>query len=167
MSESSSISPFLAVLHELVTAALILGMAILPSCGGKKQQAPEKKAPSHDFTGEWRSEIESSGRVVTASDYRIEQKGDTIVLTLISTKSPSGEELVPAGMWFEAKGAWQNNAFRMTARSWASGRDTCSFQLRGDMDKEGRLLLHYPADLCGGKSLPYTRTLFRPEVEVQ
>ena len=146
---------------------LIVGVTVLPSCGEKKQQAPEKKAPSHDLAGEWRSDIESAGRIVTASDYRIEQRGDTIVLELVSTKSPSGEELVPTSMWFEAKGTWQDNALRLAALSWISGRDTCTFQVRGDMDKEGRLLLHFPADLCGGKSLPYTRTLHRPEVELQ
>ena len=66
-------------------------------------------------------------------------------------------------MRFEAKGAWRDNALRFEALSWISGRDTCTFQVRGDMDKEGRLLLHFPADLCGEKSLPFTRALHRPE----
>jgi hypothetical protein len=35
------------------------------------------------------------------------------------------------------------------------------------MDKEGRLLLHFPGDLCGEKSLPFTRSLHRPEAGAQ
>jgi hypothetical protein len=66
-------------------------------------------------------------------------------------------------MRFEAKGAWRDNALRFEALSWISGRDSCTFQVRGDMDKEGRLLLHFPGDLCGEKSLPFTRALYRPE----
>ena len=71
---------------------------------------------------------------------------------------------MPDGMRFEAKGAWRDNALRFEALSWISGRDTCTFQVRGDMDKEGRLFLHFPADLCGEKSLPFTRVLYRPAV---
>ena len=110
----------------------------------KKQPAPQKQTPTYDLVGEWRSDIESAGRIIATSVYRIEQKADTVALKLVSTKSPSGDELVPAGMWFEARGAWQDDALRLTALSWISGRDTCAFQVRGDMDKEGRLLLHFP-----------------------
>jgi hypothetical protein len=155
--------PIIAILHGLVVPALILSMLSCPSCSEKKQPTAAKKAPVYDLAGEWRSDIESAGRIITASAYTIEQKGDTVVLELVSTKSPAGEELVPAGMWFEAKGTWQNDALRLAALSWISGRDTCTFQMRGDMDKEGRLLLHFPADLCGEKSLPFTRALRRPE----
>jgi hypothetical protein len=141
----------------------ILTLSLCLSCGEKREPAPVKKSPSYDLAGEWRSDIESAGRIITASAYRIEQKGDTVAVELVSTKSPAGDELVPAGMWFKAKGTWQDNALRFAVTSWINGRDTCAFQLRGDMDKDGRLLLHFPADLCGGKSLPYTRALYRPE----
>ena len=66
-------------------------------------------------------------------------------------------------MRFEAKGVWRENALRLSALSWISGRDTCTFQVRGDMNKEGRLFLHFPADICGEKNLPFTRSLYRPE----
>jgi hypothetical protein len=152
---------------KVLPLLLILTLSHCLSCAEKRQPAPVKKSPSYDLAGEWRSNIESAGRIITASAYRIEQKGDTVELELVSTKSPSGEELVPAGMRFEARGAWQNDALRLAALSWISGRDTCTFQVRGDIDKEGRLLLHFPADLCGAKSLPYTRTLRRSEATPQ
>ncbi len=148
---------------KILPLLLILTLSLCLSCAEKKQPAPVKKAPSFDLAGEWRSDIESAGRIITASVYRIEEKDDTVALELVSTKSPSGDELVPSGMRFEAKGTWQNSALRLAALSWISGRDACTFQVRGDIDKEGRLLLHFPADLCGAKSLPYTRALRRSE----
>ena len=159
--------PLIAILQGFLVPALLFSVASCPSCGEKKQPAPAKKAPIYDLAGEWRSNIESAGRIITASAYRIEQRGDTVALELVSTKSPSGDELVPAGMRFEARGTWQNTALRLAALSWISGRDTCTFQMRGDMDKEGRLLLHFPADLCGEKSLPFMRALYRPEAKPQ
>ena len=123
----------------------------------------QKPSPSFDLSGEWHSDIGSADRHISKSIYTIEQRGDTVELELVSTQSPSGDELVPSGMRFEATGAWRENALRLEALSWVSGRDTCVFQVRGDMDKEGRLLLHFPADLCGEKSLPFTRSLHRPE----
>ena len=159
--------PIIAILQGLLVPVLLFSVVSCPSCGEKKQPAPAKKAPIYDLTGDWRSDIASAGRIIAASAYRIVQKGDTVALELVSTKSPSGDELVPAGMRFEARGTWQNDALRLAALSWISGRDTCTFQMRGDMDKEGRLLLHFPADLCGEKSLPYTRALHRPEAKPQ
>jgi len=156
-----------SIILKLLPLLLILTLSLCLSCGEKKQPAPAKKAPIYDLAGEWRSDIQSAGRIITASAYRIEQKGDTVALELVSTKSPSGDELVPAGMRFEARGTWQNAALRLAALSWISGRDTCTFQMRGDMDKEGRLLLHFPADLCGEKSLPFMRALYRPEAKPQ
>lgn len=147
---------------KLLSCVLILGLGLYFSCGEKKQSAPQKPSPSYDLVGEWHSDIESTDRQISKSIYTIEQNGDTVALELISTKSPLGDELVPTGMRFEAKGAWSENALRLDALSWISGRDTCTFQMRGDMDKEGRLLLHFPADLCGEKSLSFTRTLYRP-----
>ena len=157
--------PIIAILQGLLLPALIFSVVSCPSCGEKRQPAPAKKAPAYDLAGEWRSDIESADRLITASAYRIVQMGDTVALELVSTKSPAGDELVPGGMRFEARGTWQNDALRLAALSWISGRDTCTFQVRGDMDKEGRLLLHFPADLCGAKSLPFTRALHRPEAK--
>jgi hypothetical protein len=148
---------------KLLLCLLILGLGLYLSCGEKKQSAPQKPSPSYDLAGDWHSDIEGADRHISKSIYTIEQKGDTVALELISTKSPAGDELVPHGMRFEAKGAWRDNALRFEALSWISGRDSCTFQVRGDMDKEGRLLLHFPGDLCGEKSLPFTRSLYRPE----
>ena len=148
---------------KLLPCLLILCLCLYLSCGEKKQSAPQKTSPSYDLAGEWHSDIQSADRQIAKSIYTIEQKGDTVAIELISTKSPAGDELVPHGMRFEAKGAWRDNALRFEALSWISGRDSCTFQVRGDMDKEGRLLLHFPADLCGEKSLPFTRALYRPE----
>jgi hypothetical protein len=147
---------------NLLPCLLILGLGLYLSCGDKKQGAPRTPSPSYDLTGEWHSDIESADRRISRSIYTIEQKGDTFAIELVSTKSPAGAELVPTGMRFEAKGWWRENALRFDALSWISGRDSCTFQVRGDMDKEGRLLLHFPADLCGEKSLPFTRVLHRP-----
>ncbi|MFA4947893.1 MAG: hypothetical protein WC674_05200 [Candidatus Krumholzibacteriia bacterium] len=147
---------------KLLSCLLILGLGLYFSCGEKKQSAPQKASPSYDLAGEWHSDIASADRQISKSIYTIEQKGDSVALELISTKSPSGGELVPDGMRFEAKGIWRENALRFEALSWISGRDTCTYQVRGDMDKEGRLLLHFPADLCGEKSLAFTRALYRP-----
>lgn len=147
---------------KLLPCLIVLGLGLYLSCGEKKQSAPQRPSPSYDLVGEWHSDIESADRNISKSIYTIEQKGDTVALELISTKSPSGGELVPEGMRFEAKGAWRENALRLEALSWISGRDSCTFQVRGDMDKEGRLLLHFPADLCGEKNLPFTRALYRP-----
>ena len=148
---------------KILPCLLVLGLGLYLSCGDKNHGAPRKPSPSYDLAGEWHSDIQSADRQIAKSIYTIEQKGDSVALELISTKSPAGDELVPAGMRFEAKGAWRDNTLRFDALSWISGRDTCAFQVRGDMDKEGRLLLHFPADLCGEKSLSFTRTLHRPE----
>jgi hypothetical protein len=148
--------------RKLLPCLLILGLGLYLSCGEKKQSAPQRPSPSYDLAGEWHSDIASADRQISKSIYTIEQKGDSVELVLASTKSPAGDELVPEGMRFEAKGAWRESALRLEAFSWISGRDTCTFQVRGDMDKEGRLLLHFPADLCGEKSLPFTRSLYRP-----
>ena len=148
---------------KLLPCLLVLGLGLYLSCGDKNHGALRKPSPSYDLAGEWHSDIQSADRQIAKSIYAIEQKGDSVALELISTKSPAGDELVPAGMRFEAKGAWRDNTLRFDALSWISGRDTCAFQVRGDMDKEGRLLLHFPADLCGEKSLSFTRTLHRPE----
>ena len=158
------LKPSLRILSPLL---LLLALSLFPSCGEKRESAPPKPVPSSDLSGEWHSDIESADRHISKSIYTIEQRGDTVKLVLVSTKSPSGEELVPAGMWFEAKGAWRENALRLDALSWIGGRDTCAFQVRGDMDEEGRLLLHFPADICGVKSLPYTRALYRPEAAAE
>jgi hypothetical protein len=144
-------------------------LALLPatSCIRKKETSPppSKAAAAHDLTGEWQSDIQSTDRLITRSVYRIEQRGDSVLLELASTKSPQGDELVPQGMWIRGAGVWRNNAVHFDMSMWVNGRDTCLFQLRGDVDTEGRLLLHFPADLCGEKSLPYTRTLYRPGQE--
>jgi hypothetical protein len=149
---------------RLVTCLIILGLVLIASCGGgKKESAPQKPSRSYDLAGEWHSDIQSADRPLSKSIYAIEQKRDSVILTLLSTKAPGGDELVPDAMRFEAVGVWRENTLRLTALSWISGRDSCSFQVRGEMDKEGRLLLHFPADLCGKKSLPYTRSLYRPD----
>lgn len=156
--------PSLSTLPPLL---LILALTLFPSCGGKHESAPPKPSRNLDLAGQWRSDIESADRAISQSAYAIEQRGDTVAIELVSTKSPSGGELVPEGMRFEATGVWRGNAIRFEALYWISGRDSCTFQMRGDMDKEGRLLLHFPADLCGVKSLPYTRALYRPEAAAQ
>jgi hypothetical protein len=150
-----------------LSCLIALGLCLFLSCGEKKQDASRKPSPSYDLAGEWHSDIESADRPISKSIYTIEQQGDTVALELVSTKSPAGDELVPAGMRFEAKGAWRDSTLRFEALSWISGRDTCTFLLRGDMDGEGRLLLHFPADLCGEKSLSFTRTLYRPAASAQ
>jgi hypothetical protein len=151
-----------SIVLKLLPCLLILCLGPLQSCGEKKESAARKPSPTYDLAGEWHSDIESADRRISKSIYTIEQKGDTVALELVSTKSPTGDELVPGGMRFEATGAWRDGALRFEALSWISGRDTCTFQMRGDMDKEGRLLLHFPGDLSGVKSLPFTRTLHRP-----
>jgi hypothetical protein len=152
---------------KLILLFLVLGLALHPSCGGKQESAPPKPSRNLDLAGEWHSDIESADRAISKSVYTIAQRGDTVAIELVSTKSPAGGELVPEGMRFEAAGVWRDNAIRFEALYWISGRDSCTFQLRGDIDKEGRLLLHFPADLCGVKSLPYTRALYRPEAAVE
>jgi hypothetical protein len=152
---------------KLLSCLIVLGLGLYLSCGEKKQSASQKPSQSYDLAGEWHSDIESADRPISKSIYTIEQRGDSVALELISTKSPAGDELVPAGMRFEAKGVWRENALRLEALSWISGRDTCTYQVRGDMDKESRLLLHFPADLCGEKSLPFTRALYRPVAATQ
>ena len=150
---------------KLLPLLFVAALSLSLSCGEKKQPAPQTKPAPLDLAGEWRSDIESADRIITTSLYRIAQKGDTIELELVSTKSPAGAELVPAGMWFKAKGARQDDALRFAAVLWIAGRDTCTFQMRGDMDIQGRLLLHFPGDLGGVKSLPYSRVLYRPEAK--
>ena len=152
---------------KLLSCLIVLGLGLYLSCGEKKQSASQKPSPSYDLAGQWHSDIASADRPISKSIYTIEQQGDTVALELISTKSPAGDELVPAGMRFEAKGAWRDSTLRLEALSWISGRDTCTFLLRGDMDREGRLLLHFPADLCGEKSLSFTRALYRPAAATQ
>jgi len=153
-----------AALPRLLSLLLILTMVPCLACDGQKKQAePQKQKPTYDLVGEWHSDIESAGRIITKSIYQIEQKADDVSLKLISTKSPQGDELVPGSMWFEAKGAWQDDALRFTVSTWVSGRDTCTFPVKAEMDREGKLLLHFPDDLCGEKSLPYTRKLYRAE----
>jgi hypothetical protein len=151
----------------LIPLLLILCLSLLQSCGGKQESAPPKPSPNLDLAGQWHSDIESADRAISKSIYTIEQRGDTVAIELVSTKSPAGAELVPEGMRFEAAGVWRDKAIRFEALYRISGRDSCTFQLRGDMDREGRLLLHFPADLCGIKSLPYTRTLYKAEAAVQ
>lgn len=150
---------------KLLPLIFVAALSLCISCGEKKQPAPEKKPTPLDLAGEWRSDIESADRIITTSLYRIAQRGDTIDLELVSTKSPAGAELVPEGMWFKAKGARQDDALRFAAVLWIAGRDTCTFPMRGDMDIRGRLFLHFPGDLGGEKSLPYTRVLYRPEAK--
>jgi len=158
------LKPSLRILSPLL---LLLALSLFPSCGEKRETDPPKPAPSRDLSGEWHSDIESADRHLSKSIYAIEQRGDTVKLELTSTKSPTGTELVPEGMRFEARGVWKQKVLRLDALSWISGRDSCTFQLRGDMDEEGRLLLHFPPDLCGVKSLAYTRSLYRPEAAAE
>ena len=156
-----------SIAATLILLILILCLSLLPACGGKQEGAPPKPSPNLDLAGQWQSDIESGDRAISKSVYTIEQRGDTVAIELVSTKSPGGAELVPEGMRFEATGVWRDKAIRFEAFYWISGRDSCTFQLRGDMDREGRLLLHFPADLCGVKSLPYTRALYRPEAAAE
>ncbi len=151
----------------LIPLIFILCLSPLPSCGGKQEGAPPKPSRNIDLAGQWHSDIESADRTISKSVYTIEQRGDTVAIELVSTKSPAGAELVPEGMRFEATGVWRDKAIRFEALYWISGRDSCTFQLRGDLDREGRLLLHFPADICGVKSLPYTRALYRPEAAAE
>jgi hypothetical protein len=146
---------------------LMLLMAALVPClaceSQKKQAEPQRQKPTYALAGEWQSDIESGDRVITKSIYEIGQTSDAVSLRLVSNKSPQGDELVPGSMWMEAQGAWQNDALRLAVTSWISGRDTCRFLVKGEMDAEGKLLIHFPGDLCGEKSLPYTRKLYRTE----
>ena len=136
----------------------------LSSCGGGKESAPPpKKGSVPSIAGDWRSDIEAADRTIGRSHYRIDQTGDSASIRLVSTVSPLGDELVPETMSFTARGLWRGDALRLHASYWVLGRDTCTFELMGKMDPEGRLLLHFPADICGEKSLPYTRRLHRPE----
>jgi hypothetical protein len=155
-----------AALPYRFSLVLISVIALCASCGGrKKEPQPVNQTASYDVAGQWQSDIEGADRVITKSVYDIAQKADSVSVRLVSTISPRGDELVPVRMWFEAKGAWQNGALRLLASSWVSGKDTCAFQLKGEIDNEGRLLLRFPGDLCGEKSLSFTRTLYRPEQE--
>jgi hypothetical protein len=156
-----------SIIQKILSLLLAIAVALSISCSGKKQPAPQQKAQSHDLAGEWRSDIQSGDRIIAAAKYWIAESADSVELQLLSTKSPAGQELVPDGMWLKAKGVWERNALRLSALSWVSGRDTCEFQLQGNMDREGRLLLHFPGDLCGEKSLPYTRKLYRPGTEAE
>jgi hypothetical protein len=155
------------VAPKFLALILVAALSLCLSCSGKKEPAPQTKPAPPDLAGEWRSDIESADRIITTSLYRIAQKEDTVELELVSTKSPAGAELVPAAMWLKAKGARQDDALRFAAVSWIAGKDTCRFQMRGDMDQGGKLLLHFPGDLCGEKSLPYTRVLYRPEAKTE
>lgn len=144
--------------------ALALALGVLPCCDKEQPAAQKGAAAPRDLAGEWHSDIQGPDRLISKSIYRIEQRGDTVAIRLVSTKSPAETELVPDGMWMLAAGTWQSNALRLDVTSWISGKDTCTFQMRGDMDKAGEcLLLHFPGDVCGETSLPYTRKLCRPE----
>jgi len=149
------------VLPQLLLAALVCGLALLAACTERKTAPPLPKPQRPDLTGEWQSDIQSTDRLISTSVYRLAQRADSVSLELLSTKSPQGDELVPQGMWARGEGAWAGGAVRFAMTTWVNGRDTCSFQVKGEMDTSGRLLLHFPADLCGEKSLPYTRTLYR------
>ena len=149
------------ILQRLFPLFVVIALCAC-GCAQKKQEAaPVKRGPSYDLTGEWQSNIQSADRVITRSIYRIEQKADSVSLELVSTKSPTGDELVPHGMWLGGSGAWSAGAVRFALSSWVNGKDTCSFAVRGRVDSLGNLLLHFPGDICGEKSLPYTRTLSR------
>lgn len=149
------------ILLRFFPTLLIISLSAY-ACAQKKQEAPPaKQAPSYNLTGEWHSDIQSADRLITKSIYRIEQKADSVSLKLVSTKSPTGDELVPQGMWLNGSGVWSSNAVRFAITAWVSGKDTCSFLVKGEMDNEGKLLLHFPGDICGDKSLPYTRVLSR------
>ena len=149
------------VLPQLLLAALVCGLALLAACSGRKTAPPPPKSQRPDLTGEWQSDIQSTDRLISTSVYRLAQRADSVSLELVSMKSPQGDELVPLGMWVRGAGVWTDGAVRLAITKWVNGRDTCSFHVKGEMDASGRLLLHFPADLCGEKSLPYTRTLFR------
>jgi hypothetical protein len=152
--------------HVLIGVAIGVISIAFASCGGKKEKTPPvKKAPAPDIAGEWRSDIESTDRQIARSHYRISEAKDSIFIRLVSMISPPSDELVPDNMIFEAAGAWEGDQLRLRASSWVNGKDTCRFALRGAIDPEGRLLLFYPADLCGEKNLPFTRMLSRVEEE--
>jgi hypothetical protein len=150
-----------ALLRRLAVLFVVAGLCACGCARKKEAAATGKQAPAHDLTGEWQSEIQGADRVITKSLFRIEQKADSVSLELTSTKSPAGEELVPRSMRLDGSGAWTDGALRLALTSWVSGKDTCFFLVNGEMDAAGNLLLHFPGDLCGDKSLPYTRTLAR------
>lgn len=146
-----------------LVGAFVLAFAGL-SCGGKKESAPQKgEARNVDLTGDWRSDIQPGERKISSSLYRIDQSRDSIVVRLVSTKTPGGAEIVSSGMVFEARGAWKDGTARLDALYWVSGKDSCTFALIGKMDPEGRLLLFFPGDICGERSLPFTRKLQRAD----
>lgn len=138
--------------------------AAMHSCGGGDKSAPPARTSSvPNIAGTWRSEIGAADRTIGRSEYAVDQKGDSVSIRLVSTVSPLGDELVPETMAFAARGAWRRGVLRLSASYWVLGRDTCTFELTGNIDPEERLLLFFPADICGEKSLPYTRKLHRPE----
>lgn len=148
-----------------LVAALSFALALMVlSCGGKKESAPPKsEARSVDLTGTWRSDIHSGERTLSSAVYRIDQRKDSLTVRLLSTKTPGGAELVSSSMIFEARGEWRDGTARLRALYWISGKDSCTFSLIGKMDPEGRFLLFFPGDICGERSLPYTRTLQRAD----
>ncbi|MDD4858121.1 MAG: hypothetical protein PHD74_08455, partial [Candidatus Krumholzibacteria bacterium] len=115
MRSNASSGSIIPKIFSLVLAAAI---ALCVSCSGKKQPASEEKAKVRELAGEWRSDILSGDRVIAAAEYWIVESGDSLELQLLSTKSPNGHELVPAGMWLNAKGVWERNALRLSAMSW-------------------------------------------------
>ena len=150
-------------LPRLLPALLIVSLGTYACAQKKQESAPAKQAPSYNLSGEWRSDIQSADRIITKSVYRIEQEADSVSLQLVSTKSPTGDELVPQGMRLDGSGAWSDGAVRLSITSWVSGKDTCTFLVKGEMDAAGKLLLHFPGDICGDKSLPYSRELSRAD----
>jgi hypothetical protein len=159
----SSASTRNRILPRLLAALLVISLGAYACAQKKQESAPAKQASSYDLTGEWRSDIQSADRVITKSVYRIEQKADSVSLRLVSTKSPTGDELVPQGMRLDGSGAWSAGAVRFAVTSWVSGKDTCTFLVKGEMDPAGKFLLHFPGDICGDKSLPYTRELIKAD----
>ena len=151
--------------RRIALAALIPALAAFCalSCGGGKDGAPPKKDSTPSLAGNWQCDLEAVDRTIARTRYRIEQAGDSASIHLVSTLSPAGAELVPEAMTFVARGTWSRDALRLQAVSWVSGRDTCSFALTGKISPEGRLLLFFPADICGERSLPFTRTLYQVE----
>ena len=152
-----------ARLAKVLLLPILLAALTVSCCGGKEGAPASRKGSTPDLAGSWQSDLEAADRTIARSSYLIEQAKDSARIHLTSTLSPAGNELVPEAMTFEARGEWRGDALRLRATYWISGKDTCAFELMGKMDPEGRLLLFFPADICGDKSLPYTRKLHRAE----
>ena len=148
---------------KLLSCLLILGLCLHISCGEKKQSVPQKPSPSYDLAGEWHSDIESANRHISKSIYTIGQGGIPSSSSLFPRKPRRRRARAGRNVVRRQRASGMKSTLRIDALSWVSGRDTCAFQVRGEMDMEGRLFLHFPGDLCGEKNLPFTRTLYRPE----